>query len=80
MDKIEAPKREKVKGKTPFTNKHHHFIKVLDENLQSRREVWQIQQELEQCLDDAMDCLNKILDIYIKYDKKEAASKVANEL
>ena len=76
--KITHLKQKKATGKSLFTKTRHKFLELLQEHLQSRNEVKQFRQKLENQLQEIMNLLTQLSSVFMEVDDTIAQIGIAD--
>ena len=79
-ERVTALKREKARAKSNFTRARNKLASLLQEDQPSRREVQDVCSSLDTWMEQAMEVMEKLSDLYKKYEELENGSKVVTEM
>ena len=75
-----ALKKEKARAKSNFTRARNKLSSLLEKEQPSRQTVQDVCSSLDIWMEHAMEVMEKLSDLYIKYSELEKDSKVATEM
>ena len=79
-EKEMALTKEKARAKSKFTRARNKLSSLLEEEQPSRRTVQDVCSSLDTWMEHAIEVMEKLSDLYIKYAELEKGSKVVTEM